>query len=281
VQHLHAHFGTNSAAVALLCRHLGGPPFSFTVHGPEEFDQPRALSLAEKIRGAAFVVGISDFGRSQLFRWCDSSQWQKIHVVHCGLDAAYLDRPSASVNVSQRLVSVGRLCEQKGQILLVAAAGKLREEFPDFELVLVGDGPMRQDVEAAIKHYGLSGKVRITGWLSNEAVQAEIEAGRAFVLASFAEGLPVVLMEALALGRPALSTFVAGIPEIIHDGENGRLVPAGDIDALINAMRWMLNCTAEQLQEMGNKGREIVQERHDVRREAAKLQRLFETYSAG
>ena len=133
---------------------------------------------------------------------------------------------------ARRLVCVGRLCEQKGQLLLVEAAHRLTAQGVDFELVLAGDGEMRGAIEALITHHNLQGRVRITGWISGEQVRNEILAARALVLPSFAEGLPVVIMEAMALRRPVISTFVAGIPELVRPGEHGWLVPAGDVEAL-------------------------------------------------
>jgi glycosyltransferase involved in cell wall biosynthesis len=274
-QHLHTHFGTNPATVALLARILGGPPYSFTTHGPEEFDRPEALSLGDKIAGAAFVVAISSFGRSQLFRWARLEDWGKVRVVRCGVDAAFLDAGPLPVPDAPRLVCVGRLAEQKGQLLLVAALASLADEGRDVELVLAGDGPMRTQIEAAIRDQGLADRVRITGWLSGDAVRAEITAARAVVLPSFAEGLPVVLMEALALGRPVVTTHIAGIPELVRHGVNGWLVPAGDVAALTGAIREALSATPDELAAMGAAGAESVREVHDAAREAGKLAALF------
>jgi colanic acid/amylovoran biosynthesis glycosyltransferase len=157
--HVHAHFGTNPATVAMLCRELGGPPYSFTVHGPDEFDKPEFLSLGEKIRRAEFVAGVSSFGRSQLYRHCGPEDWRKVKVVHCGVDAAFLDAPHVPVPAAPRLVCVGRLCEQKGQLLLVEAAARLAREGVDFELVLVGDGELREAIEEQVAANGLEGRV--------------------------------------------------------------------------------------------------------------------------
>lgn len=278
VQHLHAHFGTNSATVALLCFLLGGPPYSFTVHGPEEFDKATILGLEDKIAHGSFVVAISSFGRSQLYRWSRFEHWPKIQVIHCGLDASYLEQRHDPVSDSNRFVCVGRLCEQKGQLLLVEAFARLVKTCPPRtpELVLVGDGPMRIQIEHRIRDLAMERHVRITGWASGDAVQQELGAARVMVLPSFAEGLPVVLMEALAMERPVISTFIAGIPELVIPGENGWLVPAGDVEALVMAMRQALETPVDRLQEMGHAGRARVLERHSIQTEAAKLTGLFE-----
>lgn len=274
VEHLHAHFGTNPAAVAMLCRSLGGPPFSFTAHGPEEFDKPDLLALTEKIDRAEFVVGVSSFGRSQLFRRCAPERWRKVRVVHCGVDASFLEAPHVPPPEAARLVCVGRLCEQKGQLLLVEAAARLAREGRAFKLVLVGDGELRARIEDRLAREGLEEQVEITGWASGERVREELLAARAMVLPSFAEGLPVVIMEALALGRPVLSTYVAGIPELVTP-DCGWLIPAGSVDALVDAMREVLLASPAKLDEMGRVGRERVRARHDADRSASRLVDLF------
>ena len=275
--HLHAHFGTNSAEVAMLAHALGGPPYSFTVHGPEEFDKPKFIGLGEKIRRSAFVVAISSFGRSQLFRWVEHAHWPKVRVVHCGLEPAFHAVQPVPLPQAPRLVCVGRLCEQKGQLLLIEAAHRLAVAGIDLELVLAGDGDMRAEVEALIARYGLADKVRITGWISAEQVRAEILAARVLVLPSFAEGLPVVIMEAMALRRPVLTTYVAGIPELVLSGENGWLFEAGSVDALSAAMQRCLATPLEQLTVMGDAAYQRVLARHDIDIEAAKLAELFKT----
>jgi len=274
VGHLHAHFGTNPASVALLARTLGGPPFSFTTHGPEEFDRPAALSLEEKIAAAAFVAGVSSFGRSQLYRHCPADRWGMIHVVRCGLDASYLSAETTPVPDVARLVCVGRLCEQKGQLLLVRAAALVRDRGRAFELVLVGDGPLRGAVECEVARLDLGNTVRLLGPLPGERVRQELTAGRAMVLPSFAEGLPVVLMEALAAGRPVVTTYIAGIPELVTP-ECGWLVPAGAVEPLADAMEAVLNASSTTLTAMGKTGALRVAEMHDAATEAGRLTILF------
>jgi len=278
--HVHAHFGTNSAAVVMLARALGGPPYSFTVHGPEEFDKPQSLAVGEKVRRSAFVVAISSYGRSQLFRWVEHAQWHKVKVVHCGLEPGFHDCAPVPPPTAPRLVCVGRLCEQKGQLLLIEAAARLAAKGIRFELVLAGDGEMRGEVEALIGKHALGKQVRITGWLSSEQVREEILAARALVLPSFAEGLPVVIMEAMALRRPVLTTYVAGIPELVRAGEDGWLFPPGDVDQLAVALEDLLSRSVEELRVMGEAAHRRVLERHSVDTEAAKLAGLFRQAAA-
>lgn len=273
--HLHAHFGSNPAEVALLLRRLGGPPYSFTVHGPEEFDKPQFLKLSDKLRDASFAVAISSYGRSQLMRWIDSGHWHKLKVVHCGLDTGFHAGAATPPPAAPRLVCVGRLCEQKGQLLLVQAAHRLTQAGIALELVLAGDGELRAPIEALIDRLGLRAQVRITGWVDSARVREEILAARALVLPSFAEGLPVVLMEAMALRRPVITTFVAGIPELVRAGADGWLFPAGDVDALVLAMRACLEAGTDELARMGERARERVLQRHDIDTEATRLAALF------
>jgi glycosyltransferase involved in cell wall biosynthesis len=271
IEHLHAHFGTNPAEIACLIAELTGTSFSFTVHGPEEFDRPQALHLGDKIRRASFVVAVSSFGASQLRRWVDSTMWSKIRVVHCGLDDAFLANDAGSSPSGSQIVCVGRLCEQKGQILLLQAAVELLKRGRQFSLVLAGDGEMRGEIEQLIARSDLKRQVRITGWISGEQVRKEILASRALVLPSFAEGLPVVIMEAMALCRPVLSTYIAGIPELVRVGENGWLVPAGDVLQLANALETVLSASDSELALMGARGRDLVRARHSAVTEAARL----------
>jgi len=276
VKHLHVHFGTNPAAIAMFAQQLSGIPYSFTAHGPEEFEKAPLLSLVEKLRRSAFAVCVSAFGRSQLMLFSTPDQWKKIKIVHCGVDSGFFDAVASIPPPAPRLVCVGRVCAQKAQLVLIAAARHLRDAGIYCEIVFVGDGPMRPQLEEAIRHAELEGQITITGWASGERVRAEIMAARALVLPSFSENMPVVIMEAMALGRPVISTYVAGIPELVQPGVTGWLVPASDEVALAEAMREALAAPVDQLAAMGNAARARVFERHDVLKEARKLKNLFE-----
>ena len=254
VEHIHTNFGTNSATVAMLCRLLGGPSYSFTIHGPEEFDNPRGNCLREKIRHSRFTVAISKFTRSQLYRWADHQDWSKIHVIRVGVGGLYKGQGPSPIPSAPRLVNIGRLVEQKGQVVLLQAAAQLRERGVEFEVVIIGDGPMREELQQLIEQHSLQRQVRITGFLSNQKVLEELLAARALVLPSFAEGLPVVILESLALGRPVITTSIAGHPELIESGVNGWLVPAGDVESLVEAMTDALKAKPEILERMGQAG---------------------------
>ncbi|OUR71053.1 colanic acid biosynthesis glycosyltransferase WcaL [Methylophaga sp. 41_12_T18] len=277
IEHIHAHFGTNSTMIVMFSYLLGGVGYSFTVHGPEEFDKPEFISLAEKIKHSRFVVAISSFGRSQLFRLVPADLWDKVKVVHCGLDAEFLARDeNIRPNISKQLLCVGRLCEQKGQLLLLESMRSLRDSGIDCTLVLAGDGPMRSEVESRISEYNLADRVEITGWISSEQVKRLLLESRGLVLPSFAEGLPVVIMEALALSRPVITTYVAGIPELVKSGSNGWLIPAGNTQALTTAMNELLSTDEETLALYGRNGYEAVNELHNIEIEVKKIASLFE-----
>jgi len=275
VSHVHAHFGTNSAEVAMLIRLLGGPSYSFTVHGPDEFDKAHALHLDRKVAQARFVVAISSYGRAQLYRSAAYADWSKIEVVHCGIEAAFHAGAERELPQERRLVCVGRLSEQKGQLVLIEALSRLEQGLGNCHLVLAGDGEMRREIEARIAALGLTHAVTITGWISSGDVRREIQKAQALVLPSFQEGLPVVIMEAMVLERPVISTYVAGIPELVVPGETGWLVPAGSIEPLVDALEACLAAPAEALERMGQAGFRRVMERHDIDVEVGKLARLF------
>ncbi len=273
--HLHAHFGSNPAEIALLAAHLAGIPFSFTVHGPEEFDKPGPLKLAAKTAAARFVVAISSFGRSQLYRWIAPDDRQKVRIVHCGLQPDFVPADVPPPPAAPRLVCVGRLSEQKGHSVLIEACRILAASGVEFQLELIGDGDLRGEIEAAIARDGLGDRIALSGWGDEAKVREALLGSRALVLASFAEGLPVVIMEAMALRRPVVTTYIAGIPELVRDGVDGLLVPAGDAAALADAMARLLALGPDELDRMGAAGQARVLERHSIGTEAAKLAAAF------
>jgi colanic acid/amylovoran biosynthesis glycosyltransferase len=277
VEHLHAHFGTNPAAVAAIARAWGAPPFSFTAHGPDEFDAPVALSLPAKIESAAFVAGISSYGRSQLMRWSEPRHWDKIKIVRCGLDAAFLEAPIQPIaHDSNQFVCVARLSAQKGLPLLIAACDQLRQEGEHFRLTIIGDGELRESLDQDIRRRGLDTIVAMVGIRTAAEIREHLCHARAFVLPSFAEGLPVVIMEALALARPVITTSIAGIPELV-DGHCGWLVPPGSEGALAEAMRQALKCDPADLSVKGALGRDRVRTMHDASSNAKALVAAIET----
>jgi glycosyltransferase involved in cell wall biosynthesis len=274
VRHLHNHIGQNSAAVAMLASLLSDIPYSLTMHSTE-FDTTEIVALKEKIARSMFTVAISGFGRSQLMRWSAPEHWHKIHIVRCGLVNEFKLAITTNVPDVQRIVCVARLTELKGHLLLIEAVARLVKHGLKIELDLIGDGPFRSTIEAAITRNGLESYVNILGWKNSDEVRQIIGSSRGLVLSSFSEGLPISIMEAMALARPVISTNVGAISELIEHRKNGWLIPAGSIEELIVALQEMLDTPVETLTKMGGQGREYVLQRHDARREAQKLASLI------
>jgi glycosyltransferase involved in cell wall biosynthesis len=275
IDHLHAHFGTNPAMVARLASALSGIPYSFTVHGPDEFDAPVQLDLKGKIADCAFCVAISNYGRSQLMRWSAFHDWPKIKIVRCGVDGSFLHRPRVTeVPPEPRLCTIARLSAQKGIPLLLEAAAILKREGRLFHLTLVGDGEMREEVERLIAERGLDDCVTLAGLASSDRVVEHLLESRVMVLPSFAEGLPVVIMEALALSRPVIASAIAGTPDLVDD-TCGWLIPAGSVDKLVEALRKALEASPQDLELMGKVGRDRVAAMHDSVANARQLNALF------
>ena len=275
IDHIHVHFATNPAAVALFCKLLGGPTYSITVHGPEEWDRPEALSLKEKYEGGTFVVAVSDFGRCQVYRWTDLAYWPNVHVVRCGVDEAYLKGEPESVPDTNTLVLVAGLVEQKGHLALIQSLAQVRDAGALFRMVFIGDGPLRPILQAQVQQLGLTDQVVFAGWQSNAQVREHLRSARALVMPSFAENLPVAMMEALATGRPVLGTYIAGVPELVESGVNGWLVPAGNVQATAEAILRILRTPVDELSRMGRSGAERVRAMHDAYKEAGRLKELF------
>ena len=262
VDHVHVHFSTNPANVALLCRELGGPPFSFTAHRVQA-GTPSASSIARKVAAARFVVAICEEGRDRLLERARPEDAHKIRVVRCAVEDHFLGPGTGVPPESRRLVCVARHCPEKGLFVLLRAASRLVRDGVPFELSLLGDGPDRPALERMARDLGLGGCVRFEGWASREVVRRHIAGARALVLSSFEEGLPVSLMEALALRRPVIATSVNGVPELVEPGVCGWLVPPGSDERLAGAMREALTLPASDLDVMGARGAERVAAAHD------------------
>lgn len=275
IDHLHAHFGTNSAMVARLASILSGVTYSFTVHGPDEFDAPVQLDLKGKVADCAFCVAISSFGRSQLMRWSAYSDWSKIEVVRCGVDDSFLRGPrTIGVPEVPHICTVARLSAQKGIPLLLEALAVLKRAGEPCTLTIVGEGEMRIEVEGLIDSLGLSDDVKLVGVASSGEVIEHLLDARAMVLPSFAEGLPVVIMEALALSRPVIVSAIAGTPELVNK-DCGWLVSAGSVGALVEAIRDALGASPEYLNLMGEVGRSRVSRLHNSLVNGEQLNKLF------
>jgi glycosyltransferase involved in cell wall biosynthesis len=275
VEHVHVHFSTNPADVALLCRALGGPPYSFTAHGTADLHSASAASLPVKISGAAFVVAVCEFGRRELLAWAPPGHEHKLRVVRCGVDEQFLEASTIGVPEARRLACVARLSPEKGLDDLLRAVRRLDDEGLDFDVVVIGDGPERPALDRLALDLEIGRRVRFVGWQAGAAVREAIQGARALVLASRSEGLPVVIMEAMALARPVIGTRVGGIPELVVPGECGWLVSPGSVRDLADAMREALTLPCARLDAMGRRSAERVAAAHDATREAARMATLL------
>ena len=273
VTHLHTHFSTNSAAVTLLCRRLGGPTYSFTAHGPNEFYDDNRPSIPLKVEHASFVSCISAYCEAKIHEICQDLSKDKTHIVRCGIDIPSFTA-TPPLGPSAPLLCVGRLCREKAQIVTVEAISKVVANHPNLRFQFVGDGEDRGVIERRISELGLQGQISLVGWKSQEDVRRLISEARALVLPSFAEGLPIVFMEALALGRPVVATPVAGIPELVTP-ECGWLVEPGDVDGLANAIDNVLTAFPQDMNAKSKTGRARVEQMHDGNENALALAGLL------
>lgn len=271
---LHNQLGMASASVSMYASILAKLPFSFTLHGPDDFFNEPARQIATKVALADFVVCISEFCRNQARQFCRHEDWSRLHIVRCGIDPALYGMARRTPPL-RRILFVGRLVPVKGVSVLLGAFGRIASKFPEAVMTIVGDGPERAKLEAAAARLELGNRIAFTGALSQRKVAARMAESDLFVLPSFAEGLPVVLMEAMASGLPVIATNVAGTPELVEDNITGRLVEAGDEEQLARTMDDYLTDPRPAV-EMAGRGRSRALQSHDMWKEAQHLACLFQ-----
>ena len=267
--HLHNHFSDSSCSVAMLASVMGGFSFSFTIHGPGELFEPMRWRLDEKIRRALFVCCISNFCRSQGMIFGPQEKWERMHVVHCGVDSEQFE-PKRHHGRGRRVLFVGRLAAPKGLAILLESIAKVREEHPDVQLTIAGDGPDRRQLESMARRLGIESHVRFLGYQSQSQVRELLGQSDVFAMASFAEGVPVVLMEAMAAEVPVVATRIAGIPELVDDGQCGFLVAPGDGQALADRIGKLLD-NPEMRNAMAAAGRLKVAQEFNLGMESRRL----------
>lgn len=279
--HLHVHFATAAANVGMLVRRMFPVSFSLTLHGPDEFYDAGAQRLAEKIAAADFVVCIGRFARSQAMKLSGEEHWHKFEVSPLGVDPAHYTPPPARVASGEpHLLCVGRLVPAKGQRVLIEACRQLRDRGRRFRLTVAGDGPDRGALEKSVARLGLDACVRFTGALNEAQVLALYHQADLFVLPSFAEGIPVVLMEAMAAGVPCITTRITGIPELIGSEQDGVLVTPSDAGELRMAIERLLD-DAELRMTIARQARARVVAAFDLRASIDRLGRIFQRRLAG
>jgi glycosyltransferase involved in cell wall biosynthesis len=268
LSHVHMHF---TSTVGLLAARLAPLRLSVTIHGPDEFTDPRGFYLAEKIRTFHLLCAISEYGRSQLMRFSDQSQWSKFSVARLGVDPAlYAPRPFRENPAPFEILFVGRLAPVKGPFILVAALRRLVRQGRSARLRFAGDGPERAALERNVLEHGLNQHVIFEGWQNADGVRALYRQADLFALPSFAEGIPVVLMEAMAMEIPCVTTRITGIPELIRDQVDGLLVTPSSEEELAAAIARLMDDSKLRMQ-LGKSARQRILENYDLRRNVAQL----------
>jgi glycosyltransferase involved in cell wall biosynthesis len=273
IDHLHNHLGDSSCSVAMLAAHLSDRPYSFTLHGPYIFYDPYRWHVGTKIEQARFVICISHFCRSQAMYFAPFTAWSKLNIVHCGVDPQLFPLVRHH-GVGNRLLYVGRLSAAKGLPILLDSLSQLKTDYPDLCLTVVGDGEDRQILEQLTVQRGLEKQVNYVGYKSQAEVRDAMQHTDVFVLPSFAEGVPVSLMEAMAAGVPVVTTRIAGISELVDDGVSGYLVPPGDSEELTLKICRLLD-QPELRSQFGSAGRAKVEAEFNIHIEANRLHQVL------
>ncbi|MBW8295258.1 glycosyltransferase family 4 protein [Sphingopyxis sp.] len=273
---LHSHFANSGATVGMIAAHVAQLPWSLTLHGISETDYPAGLLLTEKLERASFVACASYFMRAQAMRHAAPTHWSKMTIVRCGIDVSALPPPAVhSAAGPARLLFVGRLSPEKGLFGLLDALAALAASGLEFELTIVGDGPLHASIRARVSKLNLGERIRFSGGLPEAATLAEIARSDILVLPSLMEGLPVVLIEALALGRPVVASRVAGVPELIDEGQSGYMFAPSDWCDLAAVLQRLLAARGDWA-AMGEAGRQRVVAEFLSDHAAARLAHLFE-----
>jgi len=275
LKHLHVHFATPAATVALILKRLSRVSFSLTVHGPDEFYDVPGYYLAEKVAGANFVIAIGLYARSQLMKISPVEHWEKLEIAPLGVDVEqFSPRPFRRAPRPFEVLCVGRLVPAKGQHILAIAAAILVAAGHDILFRFVGDGPDRQSLEQQVFTLGLEKVVRFEGAVDQDRIRDFYRTADVFALASFAEGIPVVLMEAMAMEVPCVTTWITGIPELIRNEVDGLLVGPSDADGLAQAILGLIN-DPEFREHLGQAGRRRVIERYQLGHNVTHLAEIF------
>lgn len=281
VTHLHAHFGQVPATIAWFAAEIMNfrrgerATWSFTIHGFQDFVDEALARLDLKAASASFVIGISDFTRSQLCRVSDPRYWDRFHVVRCGIDlqafALRTPRPMRSV---PRIIIVGRLSPEKGHVILLDAVSKLARRGVAVEVEIVGGGPFEQPIRREEAELGIGDRVIHSGELLADEVARRLADADIFCMASFSEGLPISIMEAMAVGVPVVTTWISGIPELARDGVTAMTVPPGDSDALADAIERLVSDEALR-ERLVVAGRAAVERMHERETNGAVMAGMF------
>ncbi len=279
IEHLHNHFAYASCNVTMLAAELCDRSFSFSVQGPTVFFDVTRWRLDEKIKRAAFVRCISNFCRSQCMIFAPPEKWNRLHLIHCGVRPE-LCEVASHTQPGYRLLYVGRLAAVKGLPVLFESLVKIKQTNPDVVLTVVGDGGERQEIEKSAAQMGIADNVDFVGYKSQAEVRQYMQQSDIFVLPSFAEGLPIVLMEALAAGLPVVSTQIAGNSDLVENGINGYLVPPGDSVLMADYIKSLLD-DVELRSRLGAAGRQKIEADFDIQKEVLRLYQVIDSALKG
>ena len=274
--HVHSVYSTT---IGLILARVFGMTLSMTIHGPDEFVNPQGFGIEEKIRAALFASAISSFGKSQIMLWSSPLDWHKLEITPLGIDCdGWVPAPFREHPAPFKLISVGRLARVKGHALLLKAVAILTAQHRNVCLTLVGDGPERPQLAQQAQDLGIADKILFAGWKTQKELRDLSRDSEVCVLSSFAEGIPVAFMEAMALGIPCVAPRITGIPELIRDGMDGLLVTPANIEELAAAIGQMMD-KPEMRRQMSLSSRERVLDKYNLRKNVAHLAEVFSHYA--
>ena len=275
VSHLHVHFANPAATAAMIGAASGRFTFSMSVHGPTVFFRTTEFILPRKLEKAFFVRCISHFCRSQVMTFLAPSRWDKLEIVRCGVDPGVFTPREDPPGDTKEILCVARVVPVKGQHVLLRACRILAGKGIPFHLTLVGGGNDLEALRAEASRLGLAERVTLTGPVGQGEIRRYFDAAHVFALPSFAEGVPVVLMEAMAKEIPVIASRINGIPELIQDGIEGFLITPSHVEELADRLERLLS-DAPLRREMGRKGREKVLSLYDLGKNCEQMGRIFQ-----
>jgi glycosyltransferase involved in cell wall biosynthesis len=274
-KHLHVHLASQAASVGLFVHHIFGFGYSMTVHGPDEFYDAEGHYLRRKIEAADFICCISWFAQSQLMMLSPYIHWNKFVVSRLGVDTeAFSPRLGQPERECFEILCIGRLTPAKGQHLLIDAVERLARQGRRVKLRMAGGGPDEATLRAHAAGIDFPECVVFEGAVNQDRIRTLYAGADAFCLPSFAEGIPVVLMEAMAMGVPCVTSRITGIPELIRDGVDGLLVAPSDVDGLVEALAKLMDDEALRLR-LAQDGRARILEHYHLQRNVEELGAIF------
>ncbi len=273
IEHLHNHLGDNSGNVTMFASRLTSIPFSISIHGPHIFFDGLYWALDKKTELSKFICCIGHFCTSQMMLYSDKTYWDRFNIIRCGVNIEQFDfQPPA--RKARKMVYVGRLSAEKGVPILFSSLSDLKAKNYDFHLTLLGDGQDRKFLEEQVEQMGLQDYVEFGGFVDQDTIKSTLRNSDIFILPSFAEGIPVALMEAMALGIPVIATYVGGVTELVVDGITGQVVSPSDSQGLGNAIAKYIDDEVF-CKDIAQRARDKVVQEFNIEDQVDKLASLF------